>query len=124
MAFATQALVGVLVRLHDDNDIKIEEVIKYNNNKDNRRSTLTPEERIERRLAYAREYYHKNKDKRNYYNKEKRKEYYTANREHILEQKKEYRARNTEKIAEYRRSLKDKKKNKYFLIFTYYIIPI
>ena len=114
MAFAIQeALVGVLVRLHDDNphDITIEEVIKHNNNnKDNRRSKLTPEERIERRLAYAREYYHKNKDKRNYYNKEKRKEYYTANREHILEQKKEYRARNTEKIAEYRRSLKDKKK--------------
>ncbi len=107
MAFAIQeALVEVLVRLHDDNDIKIPETKP----KDTRRTTLTPEERIERRLAYAREYYHKNKDKHNYYNKEKRKEYYTANREHILEQKKEYRARNMEKIAEYRRSLKDKKK--------------
>ncbi len=113
MAFAVQeALLGVLIRLHDDDiNLLLEQPKPDVQHKDNRRSKLTPEERLKRRLEYAREYYHKNKDKRNYYNKEKRKEYYAANREHILEQKKEYRARNADKIAEYRRSIKERKKN-------------
>ena len=51
MAFAAQeALLGVLIRLQDDSNIKIEELTPEVKHKDNRRSKLTPEERLERRL--------------------------------------------------------------------------
>ena len=99
-------ILDLLVKLQDtsislNNYVKIVKIEEAENNakKDGRKSKLTPEEMIEKRNAYAKQYREKNKDKHEH-NKEKMREYYAKNREKLLESKKLYREANLEKIRQ------------------------